>query len=360
MPEGNTRLITEEDRRVIGKELAGRGAQQVRIWTSAQQMLPGHGKQAAHPKAKFLHTSLSQPPPGERAHTKPAGIVTVQEEGAVMKEFSAVRGGESHDRFKSASLFWEIRLKESRVRAAEHEKHSTGSSVFRIVEACDMLHQLAGRDVSNVDPSVLEQVKEQIFTGLFADYASKGKQQFRTKLDLFKACVPYYVIAERQFAENEQLRLRVREFEKENEDAPKAKSFSVAFTQTSTEELNKTSGVDALRENIDQLQAIITDLQAEKFRVHLTAEETVISATAENQSLKDQLQRIKAQSDAVMAEAEILRKDLSEIKKKNSELETRNETIWQRASGLPHHTIHPHVSPLQNSTLALQRKGEIT
>ena len=91
-------MITQEDRTVIGKELAGRGAQQVRIWTSAQQMLPGHGKQAAHPKAKFLHTSLSQPPPGERAHTKPAGIVTVQEEGAVMKEFSAVRGGESHDR----------------------------------------------------------------------------------------------------------------------------------------------------------------------------------------------------------------------------------------------------------------------
>jgi prefoldin subunit 5 len=199
-----------------------------------------------------------------------------------------------------------------------------------------MLHQLAGRDASNVDPSVLEQVKEQIFTGLFADYASKGKQQFRTKLDLFKTCVPYYVIAERQFAENEQLRLRVREFEKANEDAPKAKSFSVAFTQTSTEELNKTSGVDALRENIDQLQAIITDLQAEKFRVHLTAEETVNSATAENQNLKDQLQHIKAQSDAVMAEAEILRKEISEIKERNSQLETRNETIWQRASGLLH------------------------
>ena len=113
MPEGNTRLITEEDRRVIGKELAGRGAQQVRIWTSAQQMGPGQGKQAAHPKAKFLNKPDSQPLPGEKAHAKPAGIVTVQEEGAVMKEFSAVRGGESQDRFKSASLFWEIRLKES-------------------------------------------------------------------------------------------------------------------------------------------------------------------------------------------------------------------------------------------------------
>ena len=51
----------------------------------------------AHPKAKFLNKAESQPPPGEKTHSKPAGIVTVQEEGAVMKEFSAIRGGDAHD-----------------------------------------------------------------------------------------------------------------------------------------------------------------------------------------------------------------------------------------------------------------------
>jgi len=347
--QGHAHMITEEDRRVIGKELAGRGA--VRTW---QQLAPGQGKPGAHPKAKFLNKAESQPPPGEKTHSKPAGIVTVQEEGAVMKEFSAIRGGDAHDHFKSASLFWEIRLKESRVRAAEHEKRSTQSSVFMIVEACDMLHQLAGRDAANVDPGVLEQVKEQIFTGLFADYATKGKQQFRTKLDMLKACVPYYVIAERLFAENEALKLRVQEFEKANADAPKAKSFSSAATQTSTDELNKTSGVDALRESIDQLQTIITELQAEKFRIQLTADEKVSTATAENQNLKDQLDRIKSQTESVMAEAEILRKDVYDIKERNSQLETRNDALWQRSTGLSTSRdptsprlmhVHPKVCP---------------
>eukprot|EP00802_Teleaulax_amphioxeia_P012199 Tamp_12237.p1 GENE.Tamp_12237~~Tamp_12237.p1 ORF type:complete len:507 (+),score=135.59 Tamp_12237:64-1521(+) len=354
--QGHAHMITEEDRRVIGKELAGRGA--VRTW---QQLAPGQGKPGAHPKAKFLNKAESQPPPGEKTHSKPAGIVTVQEEGAVMKEFSAIRGGDAHDHFKSASLFWEIRLKESRVRAAEHEKRSTQSSVFMIVEACDMLHQLAGRDAANVDPGVLEQVKEQIFTGLFADYATKGKQQFRTKLDMLKACVPYYVIAERLFAENEALKLRVQEFEKANADAPKAKSFSSAATQTSTDELNKTSGVDALRESIDQLQTIITELQAEKFRIQLTADEKVSTATAENQNLKDQLDRIKSQTESVMAEAEILRKDVYDIKERNSQLETRNDALWQRSTGLDSDLAtlrreYNEVSAQLNYTLQTERR----
>ena len=44
-------------------------------------------------KAKFLNKPDSQPLPGEKAHAKPEGIVTVQEEGAVMKEFSAGHTG---------------------------------------------------------------------------------------------------------------------------------------------------------------------------------------------------------------------------------------------------------------------------
>ena len=327
---GHLHMVTDQDRKIISKELAGRAGAPARTWGNTQS-------KSAHPKSKFLKTETHSPV-SEKANSKPAatGLVTVQEEGAVMKEWSAVRGGDSQDQFKSPSLFWEIRLKESKVRAAEHEKHSTSSSIYMIIEACDMLNQVTGRDAAHIDPAVLEQVREQIFTGLFADYATnRRKGGFRSKLDLLRACVPYYVIAERQFAENQKLTVRLKEIEKMLEDEPKAKSFTSTASQTSTNELNKTSGLDTLRERIDQMQQIITDLSAEKFQIKLDADNKISATSVDNQNLRDQLERIKSQADKVMAESEVIRANAQMLKDTNSKLELQKEELWSRSSGNP-------------------------
>jgi len=329
---GHAHLVTAEDRAFIRKEHAGRSTGSTRTWNTGNNTSSPGGKPGGHqhPKSKFLKAEVQPSPPQGKT-----GIVTVQEEGAVMKEWSAVRGGDSNEQFKSPSLFWEIRLKESKVKASELEKQSKQSSVFQIIEACDMLNQFTGRDAANIDPTVLEQVKEQIFVGLFADYAQQSKRGgFKSKLHMLQACVPYYVIAERQFADNQRISMRLAEIEKQLEDEPKAKSFSSSYTQTATEELNKTSGVDALREHIDQLQAIITDLSAEKFTVKLQAEEAVSAAHGDNQNLRDQLERITTRSDAVKSEAELIRANAEVMKDRNVKLESENQNVWARSQGL--------------------------
>lgn len=331
---GHSHLVTAGDRAFISKEHAGRGTAPSRTWTSSSNTSPGGKPAGQHPKSKFLKAEMSAAPANAPPQGK-AGIVTIQEDGAVMKEWSAMRGGDSNDHFKSPSLFWEIRLKESKVKASELEKQSKQSSVFQIIEACDMLNQFTGRDAANIDPAVLEQVKEQIFQGLFADYAQQSKRGgFKSKLQMLQACVPYYVIAERQFADNQRISVRLSELEKQLQDEPKATSFTSSGTQTATDELNKTSGVDALRENIDQLQAIITDLNAEKFAVKLQADEAISAAQGDNINLRDQLERISARSDAVMSEAEIIRANAEVMKDRNAKLETENSLIWTRSTGL--------------------------
>lgn len=328
---GHAHLVTAEDRAFVTKEHAGRGAVMSRTWSSSSNTSPGGKPGGQHPKSKFLKAETQT----ANAPLVKAGIVTVQEDGAVMKEWSGMRGGDSNDHFKSPSLFWEIRLKESKVKATELEKQSKQSSVFQIIEACDMLNQFTGRDAANIDPAVLEQVKEQIFMGLFADYAQQSKRGgFKSKLQMLQACVPYYVIAERQFSDNQRISVRLSELEKQFQDEPKAKSFTSSGTQTATEELNKTSGVNALREHIDQLQAIITDLNAERFAIKLQADEAIGAAHGDNQNLRDQLERISARSDAVMSEAEIIRADAEVMKDRNAKLETENKQVWERSQGL--------------------------
>jgi len=320
-----------QDRQVCAKEHAGRAGAPMRTWNNAHSSPQRKGAGAAHPKSKFLKSEASPAPAHQPGR---AGIVTVQEEGAVMKEWSAVRGGDGQDHWKSPSLFWEIRLKESKVKASEHEKNAKKSSIHQIIEACDMLNHFSGRDAANIDPAILEQVKDQIFAGIFADYATNSKKNYRSKLELLQSCVPYYVVAERQFSETHKLSLRLQELEKQFLDEPKAKSFVAVSTQTATDELNKTSGIDALRATIDKMQALITDLSAEKFAVKLDAEEKVTAAQSENVSLRDQLDKLIAHSAAIMAETELIRANAELMSDKNAKTEGQNENLWARSSGL--------------------------
>ncbi len=62
-------------------------------------------------------------------------------------------------RFKSPALFWEIRLKESNVRAVE--KVSARPSASQLVEACHVLDQYSERVMLQGD-GVLATIKEQV------------------------------------------------------------------------------------------------------------------------------------------------------------------------------------------------------
>jgi hypothetical protein len=338
--KGRCFMVTEEDRQLVRRELGSMGhSTSIRTGpasnnahTSPQARSTG---QAAHPKSKFIKEVVGTP--HDPAHAKPQSVLlaTVQDDRVVMKEWSGLRGG-GEDSFKSPSLFWEIRLKESTVRASEHARQSKTSSVFQIVEACDMLDQLTGRDLASIDPSVFEKVKEQIFSAIFADYEAISKIQgaFKTKLALFQSCVPYSVIAERQFSTIQLLEAKLNQLKQQLIESPQAKSFTNSGTQTSTSELDKSSGVNALRDRIDQMQAIILDLSAEKFEVQLNANQAVNDAKGETTGLRDQLERITARSDAVQREAETIRGKAENTFQRAKELEDQNEKLWSRSTGL--------------------------
>ena len=342
-PRENPSLVTDDDRQLIRREQAaftearGGGVHSAasprhRTWSHGS---PGKAASPAHPKAKFLLKSDGVGSPsgvGARGRPPP-GVLSVADDAAVMKEWSGVRGSDTTEAFKSPSLFWEIRLKESKVRTADRSKKQ--SPFFQIIEACDMLNQFSGRDAASLDPAVLDQVKEQIFSAIFADYATnKQKGTFRTKLDLLRACVPYAVVAERQFSELQRANDRVSELEKKLFKDLEAKSCTSSSTQTVEDELNKVSGVDKLLETVEKLQIIVNDLNAEKFTIKLEAEEKVSKSTAEMQSLRDQLERVFSRSEAVMSEAELIRADAEMAKDKKKELEDHNEILHRRCAEL--------------------------
>ena len=351
-------LVTAQDRAAVKKEVGRCNSNAPpKTWSASNNASPQGpqgpqgrlGAHAAHPKAKFVKP---EDPHDVPAHTqggsKDLKLVTVQEDGAVMKEWSAVHAT-GQDSFKSSSLFWEIRLKESRVRASEHEKHSKQSSVFQILEACDMLSQITGRDAACIDPTIWEQVKDMLFAGIFADYTVKSKKGgFKSRLDMLKSCVPYYMIAERQHADHQKIFQEVLELRKLLDDKPKATSFNTAATQTSTAEMNAASGFDALNQRIDQMQAIISEISAEKFSIKLDADEKVLAAVVESENLKDQLEHLTQRSNAISAESETIRADFELMRDKSKTLDEQNQQLWERSSGLPlvsqPHTLRTNTS----------------
>ena len=137
------------------------------------------------------------------------GLVTVPSD-TVLKEWSSVKG-EMQDRFKSPALFWEIRMKETKPIADESEK-AMRPTTLQLMHSCDILEQYCER-AENAGDSVMTEIKEQVFTALFADYFGKAHQG-RSRLDHIQSCVPYYIVVERLFEEKAALENRVLDLER--------------------------------------------------------------------------------------------------------------------------------------------------
>jgi hypothetical protein len=137
------------------------------------------------------------------------GLVTVPSD-TVLKEWSSVKG-EMQDRFKSPALFWEIRMKETKPIVDESEK-AVRPTTLQLMHSCDIFEQYCER-AENAGDSVMTEIKEQVFTALFADYLGKV-QQGRSRLDHIQSCVPYYIVVERLFEEKASLEKRVQDLER--------------------------------------------------------------------------------------------------------------------------------------------------
>ena len=152
-------LVAEQDRKLAEKELLSASC------TSLPNRLQSLGKS---PRSKFLKTeklaALPVTPRQQPAQRPPLAaatqtFVSVQEPAFIRDWNGFTPRGEKYENFKSPSLFWEIRLKESKITA---EKASR-PTLNQIIELCEVLEEYSKRLSSQGDivfPSVKEQASQ--------------------------------------------------------------------------------------------------------------------------------------------------------------------------------------------------------
>mmetsp|Transcript_30355 Transcript_30355/g.62536 ORF Transcript_30355/g.62536 Transcript_30355/m.62536 type:complete len:549 (+) Transcript_30355:55-1701(+) len=315
-PAGHPEFIEDADRKVVGKELL--------VNQSPNSPVAKQG--AKSPRTKFVKSESTQRP---AVLDRSSGLVTVQEEHAVLKEWSAVKT-EKHEKFKSPALFWEIRLKESNVKAVE--KVSARPSAFQLVEACHVLEQYSERVELSGD-GVLSTIKEQLFSAAFADYNANQRHSYASRRHLLQSCVPYYVIAERQHTELLVLKRKLTNLERQLH-VPSSRSYNSSGTQTVKDEMDIVSGMSKLKALLLEKEEELTQKEAERFTEKLEADEWQKRATSQIDSLTEQVTRLTAKETAIRskwemekAQSDTLREQVIKMREENDRLKDQLQLL---------------------------------
>jgi hypothetical protein len=148
-------LIEDQDRKLTEKELLSASCI-LSLPTKASTM----GKS---PRSKFLKTELAAQSTsprfktGQHQHSTMQTFVSVQEPPLPRDWTGFSPRVDKYENFKSPSLFWEIRLQESKL-ATEKAARPT---VSQIIQACDVLEEYSNRLASQGD-TVFPAIKEQV------------------------------------------------------------------------------------------------------------------------------------------------------------------------------------------------------
>lgn len=173
----------------------------------------------------------------------------------------------------------------------------------------------------------------QLFSSLFADYnANNHREQFYpSRKHLLQACVPYYIIAERQHSESVSNKRRLASLESQLA-VPSSRSFHSSETQTDQDELDINSGMFALKKKVAEMFDELSRQESERFSDKLEAEEFKNNANIQLESMRDQLNKVTVKEAFIRSQWEMEKASGEALKEQVVRLRAENDRLkenWQ-------------------------------